>query len=70
MQKYRLYIKKEKPIFKDLDGLDVIIDSGQLDIMVDGGTISYELNNGGTKKKINISYQDLSMVLTVKNLEK
>jgi hypothetical protein len=68
--KYRLYIKKEKPISKDLEGLDILIDGAQLDIMVDGGTIPYEINKEGLKKRVDISYQDLSMVLSVKNLDK
>jgi hypothetical protein len=38
--------------------------------MVDGGTIPYEINKEGLKKRVDISYQDLSMVLSVKNLDK
>lgn len=70
MKKYKLFFKKGTSVYESLQGQDVIIDEGHLDVLADGGTLPIQVNKDGELKTVNIAYVDLSMTLSVKNLEK
>lgn len=70
MKKYKLYFKKGTPVYEHLEGQEVIIDEGHLDVLAEGGTLPIEVKKDGELKTVNIAYVDLSMTLSVKNLEK
>lgn len=70
MKKYKLFFKKGTPIYELLEGQEIIIDEGHLDVLVEGGTLPIQVNKDEGQKTVNISYVDLSMTLSVKNLDK